>query len=485
MKIGLKYEPDDRRRRSIMPGAAISLLLILGTLLASSALGLQAYQTIPSYGVISGASSTLHYVVPDDFASIQGAINAIPSGTAGDVLVRAGTYDLGGGQIVVKSLLTLRGEGIDKTIIRTNGARNNVIASTSNIDKLTLQDFTVNQQVTTPDNSGSSVIYLYGGRNTNILIQRVKSINGYGAGIEIPNFQNITIQDNIVNHVWTGITVNGGSLGYIARNVVTNTVGDAIFPQVGGVGGSLSCTDITIENNYIENIGDTGIDITSYNTAPAHQRIIARGNTLKNAIIRVSYASDIQVLNNTLQYGHPSQPLIDVDNGAGPVSGVLVENNRVTSRSVVGIGFYGAQDSKARYNIVTVEASGGTQVGIQAGIRGTALLEGNRVYGGTYGIDFGGWGLGGDTTMTMSRNELYGFTDVGIYDDAKSQNVQLIADGIIYSNAPTARWAILTDYTSNHWTIQNNAIRIGALTGNQAINAPGSTLIGNYAYTPP
>jgi len=96
--------------------------------------------------------------------------------------------------------------------------------------------------------------------------------------------------------------------------------------------------------------------------------------------------------------------------------------------------------------------------------------------------------LGGGGVSTDIRNRtIKGFGAVGIYDDGRAQGGTRgvrVYGNVIYSSRTSATWGILTDYAGNQWDIGNNALRVGTKVGDQAIYAPGSRLVGNYAYTP-
>jgi hypothetical protein len=96
-------------------------------------------------------------------------------------------------------------------------------------------------------------------------------------------------------------------------------------------------------------------------------------------------------------------------------------------------------------------------------------------------MNFGGWGLGGGiASLIIRKNRILNFGRYGIYDSAKSQNAVEILQNQIYS--PNAVWAVYTEHALNRWKIQNNGFTIGILEGDQAVNAPGSTVGGNTPY---
>ena len=429
----------------------------------------------------------IQYIVPDDYPDIQSAIDAGPIDEFLDVHARSGDWTLNPvskwppNQIVVRPNLLLRGDGIDKTIVEmvppelANTMRTDVITSVSDTANFTLQDLTVNQNAT-PDNAGSSAVYLRTGNHSDILFRRVKVINAFGAGLAVPRGINVSIEDCIAENVHTGITLIGCDGFKLLRNDIRNVPGNAIYP-------GWACRNGLIERNRLESAGDLAIDITSNAPNPPSDNIIARYNEVINGHVRVTNSVNIILYKNKIVYGW-----ITVDSGQALASNVTVQENEVITDRANGIRFAGVSLCDAIGNKIKMLppiAGIDKQIGMRLAIRGPSRIENNEITGSRdYGMDFAGWGLGGDTDMTILNNKIADFGDIGIYDNAKNQGKIKILQNKIYSTLPTARLGILTDYVANNWLIEKNALKVGELVGNQAIYAPGSTLIDNYEYTP-
>jgi hypothetical protein len=347
----------------------------------------------------------VNYIVPDDFPDIITAIKAIPAGQPADLLVRAGHWILNPtpqwppNQIIAKPNLTLHGDGIDKTIIEFTPEsaapiRADVLTSLGDVNDFTLADLTITQHAV-PDNMGSSCVYLREGVHRNIAFLRVKVKDALGAGIAPGTCSNLRIEDCIVENVWTGVDLGNTSFADVLRNTVRNVAGDAIFPE--GV-----CLSVNIDYNTIESVGDTAIDITSVEGAASHQAVKARYNIIKHGGIRVSNALDTEVIDNSIEQGN-----IYVDAGQGTPTNTLLEDNRILTKDRVGIGCFGANGVTARRNridMLTPDA-GVVQSGITAAVWGTAIFEDNMISNpADYGVDFGGWQLGWESTFSFLRN---------------------------------------------------------------------------------
>jgi hypothetical protein len=413
----------------------------------------------------------------EDSVDIQTAIDSLPS-TGGVVYIRSGLYDLQGNSLVLRSDLTLIGDGMDRTIVRlfptmhdeSMGVADAVTSGT--ITNLLVENFTVIQNVVPLNHHGG--IDLRGSTN-NIVVRNMKITDVSGPGIcANGNYTNLLIENCTVERAWTGIDCYGGENAEIRGNTIIDTTGDGIFPE-------LHASNVTIENNYLENIGDTAVDIVGMAGPLSAEHIIVRNNTIKNGSIRVSNAIDVQIVGNSIYYG-----VIDVDSGEGTPIDVKIIGNLIVSTGNAAIAFYGAANSSAENNIIKMEppSPGVTQSGIIAAIWTSGLIEGNTISGGDYSIDFGGWKLGWECNITIRNNKLFDFKQYGIYDDGLNQNYVNVAENEIYSMQPTALWGVLTGNPGSTWTIENNALKVNQRVGNQAINAPTSTLTGNYEYVP-
>lgn len=332
-------------------------------------------QTVADYLVSAGGN-------------IQTAINSLPTG-GGTVYIERGTFDLNDNSLVVRSNLLLIGSGIYQTIIRLNpteltsqsGVKDGV-TSTSNVANLTLRNFTFIQNVVPLNNHGG--IDLRGGQNDNITISDVKVTDASGGGISVPNCNNCLIQDCIVERAWTGIIVTNSTNAIIRENTVINTTGDGIFPESGAI-------NLMIENNQLENIGDTAIDV-SCPSPGINENVTVANNTILNGSTRTTNSINVQFINNTIQNGD-----MDIDDAQGPAINISITGNRIVSQGQCGIEFRGATNSSAENNIITMESPSTnlTQSGICAAIWGTGLISNNTISdSANYGIDFQGWGLG-------------------------------------------------------------------------------------------
>lgn len=458
------------------------------TLIGAILIATIAITAIP-FSATAQALPSVSFVVALDgsgnFDDIQAAIDAVPANTIGTIIIKAGLYELNPmyhypfKTIAVKSNIILRGAGIDKTIIRSFPDKQPYAAEIrwpTILNKGDIQDVIVENmtliQNGTPDNMGYNTVDFRWGTATNVVIRNVKVRDSTGAAISVPSYNYLTIENVDIETAYTGIAIGQGTYGTVKNSRVVNTSGDGIFPRA-------TAKDLTIIGNYVEGAGDTGIDVTAPKEQSAHERILIKGNTLKNTHIRVSNAMHVLIEGNTFE----GNSYVDADGGQVRPVNVTVKGNRFTSSSKAAIWFLGVQEGKAIGNMIQMTPTTVTQSGILAAIYGTGLIEGNTIIGGNYGISFADWWMGSDAQLTIRENTILDFATVGIWDDGKGQGPVLVENNVIWDRrAPfVSKYGIRTDYIKNRWTIRYNQVYAGSTA---FISAPYSTLVGNI-YAPP
>jgi hypothetical protein len=396
-----------------------------------------------------------------DSTNIQTAIDSL-SDSGGIVYIRSGLYNLQGYSIVLRSNLTLFGSGIDRTIFMlyptihySSMSVEDAITSKTDISNVHLENFTIIQNAVPLNHHGGVV--LRGGKNYNITLRNLKVTDASGDGISIQRFENLLIENCILERAWTGILFQNGSTVSIRSNIVKNTVGDVILS-------GQRIINAVVEDNYLESVGDTGIDVSSGQGGP-HEAVTVRSNTLKNAGgIRITNSIDVQVTDNVIENGE-----IGVDAGLGRPIDILVQGNHIVSNGRVGIGFYGAQNSSALSNTINMLSPTDPtqeQVGMLLAIWTSGQIINNTILNSAQcGIDFGGWKLGGDCNITIINNRIQEFGEYGIYDDNQPQNNVLIENNIITSTRSSAKKAIYTENPLNEWIIQGNTLQPPSMLG--------------------
>ncbi|HNP64936.1 MAG TPA: parallel beta-helix domain-containing protein [Woeseiaceae bacterium] len=223
-------------------------------------------------------------------------INAKP----GDVIeIPAGTYDLNRALSLNVSGVTIRGAGMDKTILsfrnQVQGAEGLLVnASDFTIEDLAIEDtpgdgLKVNEgrnivirRVRTewtngPDESNGAY-GIYPVQTENVLVEECVAIASSDAGIYVGQSKNIVVRNNRAQFNVAGIEIeNSFDADVYGNTVVNNTGGILVFnmPALPQLGHSTRVYKNTISNNNTENFGAEGTPVAS---VPAGSGIVVNSN---------------------------------------------------------------------------------------------------------------------------------------------------------------------------------------------------------------
>ncbi|MBU4262276.1 MAG: right-handed parallel beta-helix repeat-containing protein [Proteobacteria bacterium] len=205
------------------------------------------------------------YYVPDDYPTIQAAVDATWGGET--IIVRAGTYTGEGNKnITINKIITIKSEeGPENTIIDCEGVGRGV--SFTNVSNLTVLDGfkIINGSVAGTEPYGGGIYCSSASPQISNCIINDNSAGGTGGGIYstggTPSFTNCIINDNSAGGTGGGVyTSSGGTFSncIINDNTAGNT-GGGIYST-----GTLSFTNCTIISN---STGNNGGGICSYGGA--------------------------------------------------------------------------------------------------------------------------------------------------------------------------------------------------------------------------
>ena len=279
--------------KSILSGMVVALLL---TNTFALVLGIQSTQSV---------STTI--VVPDDYTTIQEAINAANFGDR--ICVRAGTYPE---KLVVSKTVSLVGENRGTTIIDGLGSGTvvYVTASSVNISGFTIQ----NSGVPTVWPAESGIILWYSDRST--ITNCIITSNG-GHGFCFVESRYYTISNSIVsNNNYIGIAVGdtGSSNGVIRNNTVysnrlsgieayrgsddTIVEDNTVYNNMMGIVFGWSDHCMIRSNRLYNNTASVLLDTTSYCT------ILNNSISYKQGIVLLGLGNYFNnILNNTVRFG--------------------------------------------------------------------------------------------------------------------------------------------------------------------------------------
>lgn len=203
--------------------------------------------------LISGAAYGAIIQVPDDYPTIQEAIdNAVDGDT---ILVAQGTYyeNL---HIENKNNITLKGEGINRSIIDGSGIGRVIHAQRNHDLSIVIKGFTVRNGWS---GWGSGIFLNTGGpccnSSINAVVRNCEVIDNYGTGIIIVNDWTGTsyVENNIIsNNSYNGFEPYLGTY-YLQHNTIVNNNRDGYSDWSGWM------ANVIIRNNIIASNGRYGI----------------------------------------------------------------------------------------------------------------------------------------------------------------------------------------------------------------------------------
>lgn len=275
--------------------------------------------------------------VTNDTAAIQAALDSAKNGTKKIVFIPDGTYMID--SLVVDSNVTIQGQSRDNTVLKHipqyTGAPIRNLNRTTGDKNITLKDFTIDGQISSPDAGGNKDNGIYMEANgdatsySNIFVTNVKIINMKGNAIFVANGQDCRIENNIMDNVATGVE-------FKTRNMFTST-------------------NNAFVNNKISNAG-AGILMQPFSDTTVGKEVDAgyfKGGVISNNDIKNCKAFGIELYGNASDFTITDNTLNNcgVNNHGGIVIKYSYNNiiiNNVISNSFKGIEVlgYGARASK-------------------------------------------------------------------------------------------------------------------------------------------
>ena len=372
------------------------------------------------YITINVQSPTATIYVPDDYSTIQAAVNAANPGDT--IIVRDGTYTE---NVDVNKSITIQSEnGTEHTIIQPADLADNIIDVTA--DYVTISGLQI---------YGTAIYPLPSAAAIHLLAVSYCDISGndvhasYWSGIKLENSTSNTIMSNAVHDFYDNIMLINSASNAITGNNISGSVymGLALSGSAGN----------TISDNNFTNDG-----IFLWDSLP---------NVIDNNIVN-------------------GMPLIYLDGGtdltipttAGQV--ILVNCDHVTvedlhvSNTSVGIELLGTSNS----NIIRNDVSWGHRAGIYLGNSSNNNIDDNRISG-YFGIELvlsigneitrntssSAMSLYGIETWNSDANSIYINDFIGYYGNAAGGANSLNSpDPITYSYAGKAH----TNYLGNYWS---------------------------------
>jgi hypothetical protein len=416
---------------------------------------LAAFAMLGLTGCTDPDNDTSTLIVPDEYPTIQAAINASDHGD--EITVMPGSYagriDFTGKNITLRSDDPEDPEIVAATII---------------------------------DGAGAGTVVTFGGGETNAAVLRGFTITGgnagnaNGGGILVGNGSAPVITGNVITRneatYGAGVTVTGGAAPVIESNVfIDNTAtsrrGSAIY--------AIGQSSVVLQDNvFRDHVGGDGvIHIGGANANDASAAVIA-GNTLDN---------------NSTDFGVGAIK-VTVQSRA-TITGNVITNNTGATDNAAGAIYVGF-NSEADIRDNTITGNRGTRAGAIVVYReSSAVITGNTITGNAAGTeDDTRYGTGGGILVTYQAdaeitgntisnnrawNQNHGGGGIAVYSWGQASNVT-IADNTITDNQ-AYRWGggiYLASGSGTSAVIHGNSIADN-VAGNASQACGGGIYIGN------
>ncbi|MFZ2071510.1 MAG: NosD domain-containing protein [Halobacteriota archaeon] len=352
--------------------------------------------------VSAGCASATTIYVPDNYPTIQAAVNAANPGDT--IIVRDGTYT---GTVNVNKRLTIHSEnGSDSTIVQAGSANGFYVTA----DYVNISGFTVEC------GAYKSGIDLHGADHCNISNNNVS--NNYAAkGVYLVQSSNNLLTSNNISNNWRGIYLDSSSNNLLANNSVNSNYGDNIF--------MLSSSNNILRNNTVSGSND-GVNMYSSNG-----NILTNNNVSNNNYgIWVSFSSNSNITNNTVKSN------TDVGIWLGYSSNNTLTNNMLSGNNY-NFGVEGDTISEYVHNIDTSNKVNGKPIYYWINREDQQIPN-----------DAGFVGIVNSTNITVRDLILIDNYEGVLFANAKNSRIENVS-------VSNGRYGIYLFYSSNN-TIKNN-----------------------------
>jgi nitrous oxidase accessory protein len=294
-------------------GAVLVLLLVLCSVFVS----------VPEIHVVA---ATMTVVVPDDYASVQEAVDNAVDGDV--VLVKCGTYN---GSVVVNKRISLIGESKTGTVIWGDWSLNGTVVLVEHdddvVEKLTLKAAYDDG----PHGRGVHLLNVKGCRVSGCIFQASVGVWLYGASGNI-------VEDNRIDGTKATMPpVVGIKLQYSEDNRI---VGNNVLEFVYGFGVSLEFSDrnVLVENQLLNNYHGMWLNESNNNSVTGNTVTVTLDVFLRLAdnVMLGCYGLRLEQSSNNSITGNS---FVDCPKGVRIVASCcnLVENNTVSGSRYVGV----------------------------------------------------------------------------------------------------------------------------------------------------
>jgi nitrous oxidase accessory protein len=392
-----------------------------------------------SYRTAKGASTI---IVPDDYSTIQEAINNAADGNT--VFVKTGTYYE---HVVVNRTISLLGEDVSTTIIDGNNT-GHVISIVS--DNVTLASFTVQRGGGTMFPDYDAGVSLKNARGCEISGSNIVDNGCFGIHL-LESSQNLVTGNNFTRNMWYAIDLTTSNSNVVSSNTV-------VFNGNIGVGMHYSSqNNIILENTILNNT--CGLDAARASNNAILGNYLA--NNSETGIWIQDYAINNAIFGNNVT---GSRYCIKIEGQA---------DSNAVSGNILADGQSGMQIARANTILNNNIINNTQQVRIVSG--SVNAWNGSYASGGNYWSDYNGTDANqdgiGDTQYVIDVDNADGYPLIGMFscfNVALDQHVTTICNSTI------------SDFQFNGTAVMFNVTGVEGTTGFCRICVPTSLMNATY-----
>jgi parallel beta-helix repeat protein len=387
-----------------------------------------------------------NYIVHDT-AELQ---NATRKG--GTVFVCKGQYDIYT-TIDVASNLLLVGTG-DETVLKPAPTKVSGIIRAYNVTQVQIANIKLDGERIPTNFSGCSAIEFY--YSTHLFLENLSITNLDKEGLVFNSCSDLMLDRVSISRVWTGIVLRECQDITVQYNTIDLTAGDGIY--ITGSSSLKGCTNITVCENSLSRIGDTGIDISSsYNATSSLLRITRNNFTECNLFTPSPEKNGIGITLSRCQNVDVKRNIISLPKG-GILIGKSVDDAEVEDNMILNYSQYGIWIVTPT-NVTGNKLFGGNGSGLRINpSAGSFEISSNVLENLLIAIEW----IGPATAITILNNTILNPVEYGIFDGGGDYwtSKTIVANNTIVDTRAVhqMQYGICQTSTRVTWTLARNYV---------------------------
>ena len=370
----------------------------------------------------------------------------------GTIFVCKGQYDVDT-TIGVSNNLFMVGAG-KETVFRTPPTKVRGIIRGYNVTNVHIANIKLDGERTPINFSGCSAIEFY--YSSHLLFENLIIANLDKEGLVLNNCEDLILSHVSISTVWTGIVLRDCRNIVVRYNAIYWTAGDGIY--ITGSSSVTGCTNVTLYENSLRKIGDTGIDVSSsFGATSVSVKICGNNFTEYNVLTPTLEKNGIGITISRCKIVQVSGNIIASPKG-GILVGKSVSNVEFRDNTVLNFSQYGIWIVSPT-NVSSNKIIGGNGIGIRINpSSGNFEISSNTLENIVTAIEW----VGPAPAIIIRNNTIRNPIKYGISDGGKDYwtgRTYVVNNAILDTRAPhKMQYGIYQSCTTVRWTLEKNYI---------------------------